>query len=59
MTTFVAVDGAYILPADDIMEIRNNDLPYKQNIFIKSILPRIIMDTIRQQLDKNALKRCK
>ena len=40
-----------------VTDIKSNDTGNKNNIFIKPIPPRIIMDTIRMQLDRNALKK--
>ncbi len=40
-----------------LLDSRSDDLDQKDNVFIKPILPRIIMDTVRQHLDRNALKK--
>jgi multimeric flavodoxin WrbA len=45
---------AFRTVAKDIWE---NSHPADGNIFIKPVPPRIIMDTIRMQLDRNALKK--
>ncbi|OHD10257.1 MAG: hypothetical protein A2086_00655 [Spirochaetes bacterium GWD1_27_9] len=38
-------------------DINNNGIEQTDNIYITPILPKILMDTIRLQLDKNALKK--
>ena len=54
----MAIDFKYKRAIKEIAaDIKNDGQGRKEDVFIKPILPRIIMDTVRTQLDRNALKR--